>query len=295
MAWHGTAQHSRVGHCTEATCIYHPVSCPLGRCSTRLNVSMPVPMPVPGKRDGGPRQRDPPLTCPAAAVLLAHVGAMLQQHPGALEVAQRGGQVQRGASSGVQLLDVGLPGGSRAQGALGWLDLTPPMPSCRREAPGWSSQGKQPTFAGISESIPIPELPQEMHMHCTPKGSPCSPQPLPAPWGRWGECNGGCQHPAQLGTVRLGCTHHSGTEQGHGAAVGGMDAPGAVHGALHGLMQLQALEKPPPLGFGRGGCCPVARQELPAAPLHRGQEHGGRRGLRRAHVFPCLSRGRAAV
>lgn len=54
------------------------------------------------------------------------------------------------------------------------------------------------------------------------------------------------------------------------------------------------LQKSPHL-WDLGGLCPVARQQLPAAPLCQGQERGGCRGLRRAHVFPCLSRGRAAA
>lgn len=59
---------------------------------------------------------------------------------------------------------------------------------------------------------------------------------------------------------------------GHGAGAqrgsGDTDGPGTAHGALHVSMQLQAPEKPPPLGS--GGLCPVARQQLPAAPLYQG-------------------------
>lgn len=53
--------------------------------------------------------------------------------------------------------------------------------------------------------------------------------------------------------------------RGYGvAAGGGTDVPGTVQGS----MQLQAREKPPTSGIWRvwGGCCPVAKQQLPAAP-----------------------------
>lgn len=140
---------------------------------------------------------------------------------------------------------------------------SPPPPSnasCRHEAPGRSSQGKQPTFASISESICIPELPQEMHTRCTPQGFPCSPQPLPAPQGGWGARGGGRQH----GSARPGWAAPAAPPRSRGT-----DAAGAAHGALHSLMQLEAWEKPPPLGFGEEGgggcCCPVARQQLPVA------------------------------
>lgn len=74
-----------------------------------------------------------------------------------------------------------------------------------------------------------------------------------------------------------------------GMALGRRDATGAAHGALHGLMQLQAWEKPPPLWFGcRGG----AAAQLPGSTA--GSPPLPRPGawLRRVHVFPCLSRRR---
>lgn len=48
------------------------------------------------------------LTCPSIAVLLAHISSLLQQNPGAVQVAQRDGQVQRSPTSRVQRLQVAL-------------------------------------------------------------------------------------------------------------------------------------------------------------------------------------------
>lgn len=49
-----------------------------------------------------------PLTRPSVAVLLAHIGSLLQQNPGAVQVAQRDGQVERSPTTRVQRLQVGL-------------------------------------------------------------------------------------------------------------------------------------------------------------------------------------------
>lgn len=221
---------------------------------------MPVPMPVPmpGQPDGRPRQRVPLLTRPAAAVLLAHVSAMLQQHPGALEVAQRGGQVQRGASSGVQLLNVGLPGGCGLRDTGGWT--LPPTPSCRHKAARRSSQ----TFAGISESVPIPVLSHEMHMHCTPKSSPRSPQLLPAPRGGRGECGGAAS--ARHSSARSGWaapTTHTSTEQGQWG-------PWMPSVQLMEFCTAQCSCKlgkpPPPLGFEVGGLLPSCQAAAAGSP-----------------------------
>lgn len=50
----------------------------------------------------------PSFTCPAVSVLLADVGPVLQEHPGALQVPERDGQVQGGAPPGVQRLHIHL-------------------------------------------------------------------------------------------------------------------------------------------------------------------------------------------
>uniref|UniRef100_A0A8D2N578 Coronin n=1 Tax=Zonotrichia albicollis TaxID=44394 RepID=A0A8D2N578_ZONAL len=147
----------------------------------------------------------PSLTCPSTAVLLAHVGAMLQQHPGTLQVAQRGGQVQGSASSGVQLLDVSLPGRNEALRSLGWPDhALPQMCSSRHR--------KQPTFDSERAAPPL----------TSPKRG--TSKPLPAatarPWGGHGEHGGGCQHPAHRVPARQGCTHQAGTQKGHSTAAG---------------------------------------------------------------------------
>ena len=47
-------------------------------------------------------------TCPAAAILPAHVCAVRQEHAGTLEVPQGGGQVQGSPPPGIQLLNVHL-------------------------------------------------------------------------------------------------------------------------------------------------------------------------------------------
>lgn len=200
------------------------VSCPLGSCSIKLTVPMPVPVPVPvpGQLDGRPRQqRAPPPAHPSSR---CGSPCPRRRHASAAPWRTRGGPAWWPGAAGCVL---GGPtarcrpaGRLRGSGGTGAAGPRPPMPSCRCEAPGRSSQGKQ-TFAGISESIPVPELPQETHMCCTPKGSPCSPQPLLNPWEGWGEHGSGCQHPARLGTVGLGCAHHAGTEQGVRRGSGG--------------------------------------------------------------------------
>lgn len=126
--WH--TWHCRGGHCTGATGTERRMSSALASGSTRVrrsrlrharvHVHMCVHARAACRRKEGSSHL---LTCPSAAVLLAHVSAMLQQHPGTLEVAQRGGQVQGSASSGVQLLDVGLPGRNEAVRLLRWPDL----------------------------------------------------------------------------------------------------------------------------------------------------------------------------
>lgn len=55
------------------------------------------------------------VTCPSIAVLLAHVSSLLQQNPGAVQVAQRDGQVQRSPASRVQRLQVALSDTVNAQ------------------------------------------------------------------------------------------------------------------------------------------------------------------------------------
>lgn len=52
--------------------------------------------------------RSPPSTCPSIAVLLAHIGSVLQQDPGAVQVAQSDGQVERSPTTRVQGLQVAL-------------------------------------------------------------------------------------------------------------------------------------------------------------------------------------------
>lgn len=47
-------------------------------------------------------------TCPATAILPAHVSAVCQEHTGTLQVPQCGGQVQGSPATGIQLLDVHL-------------------------------------------------------------------------------------------------------------------------------------------------------------------------------------------
>lgn len=47
-------------------------------------------------------------TCPAAAVLPAHICTVCQQHTGTLEVPQGGGQVQGRPPTGIQLFNVHL-------------------------------------------------------------------------------------------------------------------------------------------------------------------------------------------
>lgn len=44
------------------------------------------------------------LTCPSVAVLLANVSAVLQQDPGAVQVAQRDSEVKRSTTARVQRL-----------------------------------------------------------------------------------------------------------------------------------------------------------------------------------------------
>jgi hypothetical protein len=48
------------------------------------------------------------LTCPATAILPAHVCTMRQEHTSTLQVPQCGGQVQGSPTTGIQLLDVHL-------------------------------------------------------------------------------------------------------------------------------------------------------------------------------------------
>lgn len=47
-------------------------------------------------------------TCPAAAILPAHICTVCQEHTGTLEVPQCGGQVQGSPPTGIQLLNVHL-------------------------------------------------------------------------------------------------------------------------------------------------------------------------------------------
>lgn len=55
-----------------------------------------------------PPEHGSTVTCPSIAVLLAHISSLLQQNPGAVQVAQRDSQVERGPTTRVQALQVAL-------------------------------------------------------------------------------------------------------------------------------------------------------------------------------------------
>lgn len=58
----------------------------------------------------------PSLTGPSVAVLLADIGAVLQQHAGAVQEAQRDREVERGPTARVQRLQIRLEGRGRRRG-----------------------------------------------------------------------------------------------------------------------------------------------------------------------------------
>lgn len=206
-----------------------------------------------------------PLTCPSAAVLLAHIGAMLQQHPGALEVAQRGGQVQGSASSGVQLLNVGLPGRNEALRSLGWPDLALQC-SHRCAAP---RHRKQPTFHSIWESIPTPDLPQERHLKSLPL------LPLPDP-------QRACES-----TLGAASTQHTWSQPGWAAPTRWAQSRGTARqwGAQMPLAQctelctspcICKLQKSPHLWDLAGGCAQLPGSSCWQPPSARAGSCGGR-------------------
>lgn len=181
---------------------------------------------------------------------------MLQQHPGALEVAQRGGQVQGSASSGVQLLDVGLPGRNEALRSLGGPDLTPQCSRTDVQLPDTESSQHLTVFGRASPPLTSPK-------RGTSKASPCCHCQthgehvrahwwLPAP-STPGHSQAGLHPP---GGHRAGARHSS----------GGQRYPWHSAGALHIPMHLQAPEKPPPLGFGGGGVVPSCQAAAAGSP-----------------------------